>query len=61
MESKKKETYEIISRIETDFQTVKTNLWLPKGTGWREGRIGYLDWHMHTVVYGMVSQWGPTV
>ena len=25
---------------------------------WREG-LGVLDWHMHTVVYGMIGQQGP--
>ena len=33
---KKKDTNELIYRIESDSQTLKTNLWLPKGTG--EGR-----------------------
>ena len=34
---KKKDTHEPISKIETDSQTLKTNLWLPKQKGWREG------------------------
>ena len=37
MESKKKDTNELICRIETNSQTLKTNLWLPKGTGWGRG------------------------
>ena len=27
---------ELIYKIETDSQTEKTNLWLPKGKGWRD-------------------------
>ena len=30
---KKKDTNELIYRIESDSQTLKTNLWLPKRTG----------------------------
>ena len=30
----KKDTNECICRTETDSQPLKTNLWLPKGTGW---------------------------
>ena len=37
MESKKKNKNELIHTIETDSQTLKTNL--PKGTGSREGWI----------------------
>jgi len=32
----KKDTNELICRTETDSQTLTTNVWLPKGTGWRE-------------------------
>ena len=57
MESKKKDTNELICRTETDSQTLKTNLGLPKGTGGggRDG-LGVCDWHMHTTVYGMTDQ-----
>ena len=33
VESKKNDTNELIYKIETDSQTQKTNLWLPKGKG----------------------------
>ena len=35
VESKKNYTNELIYKIETDSQTQKTNLWLPKGKGVR--------------------------
>ena len=62
MESKKKDTHELICRAETDSQTLKTNLWLPKGTG-EDGRdgLGVWDWHMHNEVYGMIGQYGHAV
>ena len=31
---KKKDTNELTYKTETDLQTSKTNLWLPKGKGW---------------------------
>ena len=52
----KKNTDELTCRKETDSQTLKTNLRLPKGTGYGEGWIGSLGWHMHTVVYRMIGQ-----
>ena len=39
---KKKVKNELIFRTEIDSQTLKTNLWLPKGTGGDEGWIGDL-------------------
>ena len=33
----KHNTNECIYKTETDSQTSKTNLWLPKGNGWEEG------------------------
>ena len=37
-------------------QTLKTSLWLPKGTdGGRDG-LGVWDWHVHTTVCGMDDQ-----
>ena len=42
MESLKKDINELICRRETDSQTLKTNLWLPKGKGWGEGWTGGL-------------------
>ena len=34
---------------------------LPKGTGRENDRLEVWDWHMHTEVYRMVGQQGPTV
>ena len=51
----KKYTNELTCRTETDSQSLKTNLWLPKGTGGEEDGLGVWDWHMHTVVYGMTG------
>ena len=39
VESKKKDTNEVIYKTETDSQTLKTNLWLPKGKCGGEGQI----------------------
>ena len=54
----KKDTSEFIHRIETDSQTLETNLWLPKGTGFGVGDIlvVVLDRHKYTVVYEMIGQ-----
>ena len=52
----KKDTNELICRIEADSQTLKTNVGLRKGTG-EAGR----DWHMSTVVCGEVGQCRPAV
>ena len=51
---------ELISRTETDSQTLR-NLWLTKGTGlaWEELRVW--NCHMHTEVYGTIGQRGPAV
>ena len=42
-------------------QTFKTNLWLPKWTGGGRDELGVWDWHMHTIIYGMVGQPGPAI
>ena len=44
MESKKKDTKELIFRTEIDLQTLKTNFGLPKRTGRREGWTEGLGW-----------------
>ena len=59
MQNLKKYTNEFICRAKTDSQILKTNLWLPKGTGGGEGQTGGLglayahcgiwnDWPMGT-------------
>ena len=30
------------------------------GAGGRDG-LGVWDWHVHTEVYGMISQWAPAI
>ena len=48
-----KATNEVICRIETDSQTLKTNLWLPKGkTGRWPGGLGLADAH-----FGIWNDW----
>ena len=58
----KKKTNEFICRREKDSLTLKTNVWLPKGTSdRRRDGLAVLDWHMHPVVCGMTGQQGPAV
>ena len=40
---KKKDTNELIYKIETDTQTLKTNLWLPNWKGGRRNKLGVWD------------------
>ena len=61
MESKKKDTNELISRRETDSQTLKANLWLPKGAGYGEGWTRGLGLAYAHCVYGMTCPWGPAI
>ena len=59
MESKKRDTNELICRTETDPQTFKTNHGY-QPVGGRDGlRVG--DLHVHTEVCGMTGQRGPAV
>ena len=39
----KSDTSELIYNTETDSQTSKTNLWLPKWKEWEEGALGHPD------------------
>ena len=51
---------ELICGTETESQTLKTDLWLPKGTGGAGGDgLGVWNWHMHAVLCGVNGQWGP--
>ena len=58
---KKKGTNELIYKTETNSQTQKKNLWL-LGV-WIRGRYsqGIWDGHVHTTVFKMDNQQGPTV
>ena len=54
----KNSTSEFIYNTETDSQTSKTNLRLPKGKlgrGWGRGKLGVWDLHIHTTIYKIVS------
>ena len=56
----KNDTNELIYKIETDSQTSKTNLPLPKRKWGRYG-LGLWDWQLHTFVYGMDDWWGSAI
>ena len=54
---KRNDTNELIYKTETDPQTYRMNLWLPKGTdSW-----GVWDQHGHTAVFKTDNHPGPTV
>ena len=57
----KNDTNELIYKTETDSQTLKINLWLPKEKGGGRNRWGVWEWQRHIFVYGMGGQWGPAV
>ena len=46
---------------ETESQTLKTNLLLPKGKGQGRRWIGVWDCPIYTIVYGMDGHWGSAV
>ena len=53
---------ELICRTETDTQTLKTNIWLPKGTGGGGGDgLGVWCWHVHPEAYRVIGQERPAV
>ena len=61
MENKKKDTYELIYKTETDSE-FENKLTVTKGESWgHRDELGVWDSHVHTIVYGMDSQWGPPV
>ena len=43
-------------KIETDSQTQKTNLWLPKGNGVGGDKLGLGDLNIHTIAYRIDQQ-----
>ena len=55
----KKDTYKFISR--TDSQTLKTISGFQRGEVVGRDGLGVWDWHIHTVVYGMIGQWGTAL
>ena len=59
---KKRDVNELICKTETDSPALKTNLMVTKGDRFgRRDVLGVWDWHMHTVVYGMINQQAPAV
>ena len=52
---------ELIFRTETDSQVFKTNLWFLKETAMWRDRLEVWDWHMHTIVYGIISNREPFI
>jgi len=59
--SKINDTDELICGVEKDTQSLKSNTWLPKWTAGAGNGLGFSDWHMHVVVYGITGQWGAAV
>ena len=56
----KYDTNELIYKAETDSQTQKSNLWLPKGMGVGRDKLGVWDQQIQTTTYKLDKQ-GPTV
>ena len=42
----------------TDFET---SLWLPKGKGWGRDKLEAWNKHIHTTIYKIDNQQGPTL
>ena len=57
----KYDTNELIYKTETDSQTQKTNLWLPKGKGGGRDKLEVWDQQIQTTIYKIDKQQGPTV
>ena len=55
---KRNDTDEVIYKIETDSQTERTNLWLPRGEV--GGRDREFETELYTHVFKMDNQQGPT-
>ena len=58
---KKKDTNELICRIERDFRCWKLTYGYQRGQLVGRNGLGVWYWHMHTVVYGKTGQQGPAV
>ena len=58
-DKKKMDTNELISRREKDLRDFENKLVVTKGDRWGSNVLGFWDWHMSPVVYGMIGQCGP--
>ena len=56
----KNTTSETVCQTETDSQTQKTNLWLPKGEGGRD-KLGVWDQQIQTAIHKIEKQQGFTL
>ena len=54
-------TNESMYKTETDSQTQKTNLWLPKGNGGRRNKLRVWDYQLQTTIHKIDKQQGFTV
>ena len=52
----KYDTKELICETETDSQTQRTDLWLPRGGGWGRDGLRVWDQQMQTIIYRMDKQ-----
>ena len=58
----KYDTNELTYETETDSQTQRIDLWLPRGKGvWGRDGLGVWDQQIQTVIQRMDKQQGPTV
>ena len=57
----KNDSNELTYKTETDSQTQKINLQLPKGKGGRRDKLGGWDQHAITVTYKIDNQQGPAI
>ena len=58
----KQDTNELFYKTETDSQTQKANLWLPKGKGgWGRDKLGVGNQQIQTTIYEIDKQHGSTV
>ena len=55
----KYDTNELIYKTETDSQTQKTTLWLPKGKGWGRDKLGVWDYQTQTIYTEWINSQVP--
>ena len=47
--------------METDSQTQRADLWLPRQTGWGGKGLRIWDYQLQIIIYGMDKQQDPTL